>query len=189
MYDSVYANPGYSQVATQVGMPAQPVPQDYGGNVIVQGGTVYVNGDPAASSQEYADQAGQIAAAGQAAPPSDDSKWLPLGVFAIVEGEATSSDDVFQLAVNPQGVIRGNYHNTRSDDVESLSGSVDKQTQRAAWTIGSDQAPVYEAGIANLTKNETPILVHTADGQSRQLTLIRLEQPAETADTGPPPGR
>jgi hypothetical protein len=89
------------------------------------------------------------------------------------------------LAVNPQGVIRGNYHKISTDDVESLSGSVDKQSQRAAWTIGSDQAPVYEAGIANLTKNETPILVHTADGQSRQLTLIRLEQPAENAN-GPP---
>lgn len=189
MYGSLYTNPGYGQVATQLGMPAQPAPQDYGGNVVVQGGTVYVNGDPAGTSQEYSDQASQIAAAGQSAQPADDAKWLPLGMFAIVEGNATKSDDIFQLAVNPQGVIRGNYHNTRTDDVESLSGSVDKESQRAAWTIGSDQAPVYEAGIANLTKNETPILVHTADGKSSQLTLIRMEEPADGGGGQPTSGQ
>ena len=178
-------NPGYSAVAAQIGLAAAAAPRDYGGNVVVQGGTTYVNGDPAGTSQEYADQASQIATSEQSVQPADDSQWMPLGVFAIVEGDATNSDDTFQLAVNPQGAIRGNYHKISTDDVESLSGSVDKQSQRAAWTIGSDQAPVYEAGIANLTKNETPILVHTADGQSRQLTLIRLEQPAENAN-GPP---
>lgn len=104
---------------------------------------------------------------------------MPLGVFALVEGDATNSDDTFQLTVNPQGIIRGNYHNLRNDQVESISGSVDKTTQRAAWTIGSDQTPVYEAGIANLTKDATPLLVHTGNGQSRQVTLIRLEQPAQ----------
>jgi hypothetical protein len=56
---------------------------------------------------------------------------------------------------------------------------VDKKTQRAAWTIGNDQTPVYEAGIGNLTQDQTPMLVHTADGQTRQVSLIRLPQPAE----------
>src|SRR5262249_52349477 len=131
--------------------------------------------------QEYAQQASTIASAGQSAQPSEDSKWLPLGVFAVVEGDATSSDDVFQLAVNPQGIIRGNYHNMRADTVESMSGSVDKKTQRAAWTIGNDQSPVYEAGISNLTKNVTPILVQNPDGQSHQMSLVRLQQPEQQA--------
>ena len=43
----------------------------------------------------------------------------------------------------------------------------------------SCEAAVYEAGVANLTKDATPILVHTGDGQPRQVTLIRLEQPAQ----------
>ncbi len=59
-----------------------------------------------------------------------------------------------------------------------MSGAVDKATQRAAWTIGNDQAPVYEVGLANLTKDQTPILVHTVDGQTRQVSLIRLPQPS-----------
>jgi len=162
------------------------VPYDYGSNVVVQPSAVYVNGDTTATPQEYTDQASQIASAGQASEPAPDSKWLPLGVFAVVEGNATSSDDVFQLAVNPQGTIRGNYQNVQSKDVESISGSVDKQSQRAAWTIGSDKSPVYEAGIANLTKDSVPILVHLDGGETHQLTLIRLQDPQATTGATPP---
>lgn len=161
------------------------MPYDYGGNVVVQPSTVYVNGDTAGTPQEYSAQAGQIASAGQADQPASDSKWLPLGVFAVVDGNATSSDDVFQLAVNPQGTIRGNYQNVKSNDVESISGSVDKQSQRAAWTIGEDTTPVYEAGIANMTKDSVPILVHLDGGETHQLTLIRLQDPQATAGPAP----
>jgi hypothetical protein len=176
---SLYQHPGYASLAVGLGLSSQPIPYDYGGNVVVQPTAVYVNGDAAGAPQQYADQASQLAASGSSAQPAADSKWLPLGVFAIVEGDATTSDDIFQIAVNPQGILRGNYHNVRNDQIEKLSGSVDKATQRAAWTIGGDQLPVYEAGVANLTKDATPILVHTGNGQPRQVTLIRLEQPMQ----------
>jgi len=175
---SLYTHPGYNNLAVGLGMASQPIPYDYGGNVVVQSDAVYVNGDAAGTPQQYASQASQLAVSGQAAQPAEDTKWLPLGVFAVVEGDQTNSDDVFQLAVDRQGIIRGNYHNVRTNQVESMSGAVDKTTQRAAWTIGNDQTPVYEAGLANLTKDQTPILVHTADGQTRQVSLIRLPQPS-----------
>ena len=186
---SLYTHPGYGSLARGLGLAAQPVAYDYGGNVVAQPEAMYVNGDAAGTPQEYADQATQLAAAGQSATPADDTKWLPLGVFAICSGDETSSNDIFQLAVDKQGVIRGNYHNLKSDDMEPINGSVDKKTQRAAWTIGSDQAPVYEAGIANLTKDATPILVHNADGQSTQMTLIRLQEPPAGAAGGAAPSQ
>jgi hypothetical protein len=176
---SLYTHPGYANLAVGLKMDAQPVPYDYGGNVVMQGNSVYVNGDATGTAQEYADQSSQLAAAGRTAEPDENSKWLPLGVFALVEGDATNSDDVFQIAVNPQGIIRGNYHQVSSDQVVKIVGSVDKKTQRASWTIGDDETPVYDAGIANLTKDETPILIHLQDGQSRQMNLVRLEQPAK----------
>lgn len=178
---SLYTHPGYSGLARGLGVAATPIAYDYGSNVVVQPSAVYINGDSVGTPQEYAQQATDIAAAGQATQPAENSKWLPLGVFAVVEGDATSSDDVFQLAVNPQGIIRGNYQNVKSDQVETITGSVDKQTQRAAWTIGSDQTPVYEAGLANLTKDVTPILVQNAEGQPHQMSLIRLPQPEDQA--------
>jgi hypothetical protein len=176
---SLYTHPGHSNLAVGLGMSPQPIPYDYGGNVVAQADAVYVNGDAAGTPQEYANQASQIAATGESAQPAEDTKWLPLGVFAVVEGNQTSSDDIFQLAVDKQGIIRGNYHNVRTNDVETITGAVDKTTQRAAWTIGSDKTPVYEAGIGNLTKDQTPLLVHLGDGQSRQVSLIRLPEPSQ----------
>lgn len=178
MYPSVYVNPGYAALAAYLAMSAAPRPYDYGGNVVVQPQAIYVNGDSVGTPQEYAAQATQLATAGSASP-ADDSTWMPLGVFAVCDDGQTTSDDIFQLAVNPQGIVRGNYHNLRNDEVLTITGSVDKNTQRAAWTIGSDKTPVYEAGLSNLTKEATPLLVHTDDGQVNQLSLVRLEEPAK----------
>lgn len=49
---------------------------------------------------------------------------------------------------------------------------MDQKTQRAAWTVGENKTPVYEAGLANLTKDETTILAHDESGNSRQLSLV-----------------
>jgi hypothetical protein len=174
---SLYYHPGYNALATGLKMDAQPVPYDYGGNVVVQGNNVYANGDQICTTQELANQASQLAATGRSAEPAENSKWLPLGVFALVEGDATSSDDVFQIAVNPQGILRGNYHQLSTDQVVPIKGSVDKTTQRASWTIGDDETPVYDAGVANLTKDSTTILIHAKEGQPRQMNLVRLEPP------------
>jgi hypothetical protein len=150
---------------------------DYGSNVVVQPKGVYVNGDPARTPEQYADQANLIANAGRSAQPDPESKWLPLGVFALVEGNAASADNIFEVAVNLQGLTRGNHHNLKVNQVELITGSMDKTSQRAAWTIGNDQTPVYEAGIANLTKNSTPILVHLVGGAVHQVSLFRLPPP------------
>jgi len=54
-----------------------------------------------------------------------------------------------------------------------------KKTQRAAWTVGDRKEPIYEAGIANLTQAETPLMVHFGKDRSQQWTLIRIDPPAE----------
>jgi hypothetical protein len=177
---SLYTNPGYGAVAGQLGMAQQPAPYDYGSNVVAQPNAVYVNGDNAGTPQQYASQATGIAASGNA-QPDPNTQWQPLGVFAMVGPGQTSSDDIFQLAVNSQGLLRGNYHYVKDNTVTPLAGAVDPKTQRAAWTIGGDQTPVYEAGIANLTRDQTTMLLHTPDGQQRQFTLIRLPEPTQAA--------
>jgi hypothetical protein len=177
---SLYANPGYGAVAGQVGMNQQPAPYDYGGNVVVQPNAVYVNGDNVGTPQQYADRAGQIAAAGNA-QPDPNAQWQPLGVYAMAEGGQSNPSAVVQLAVNSGGVLRGNFHNTTNDAVAPIAGAVDPKTQRAAWTVGDDKSTAFEAGIANLTSDQTTILVHPADGQPRQFSLLRLPEPAQPA--------
>lgn len=95
----------------------------------------------------------------------------------MVEGDATSSDDIFALAINAQGVIRGNYVNRKSGDMTAISGALDRRSQRVAWTIGADKLPVYEAGLGNLNNDVTTMLVHLPGGQSHQMTPIRLNEP------------
>jgi hypothetical protein len=106
-------------------------------------------------------------------------EWIPLGVFAMVQGEEKDANDIFQLAINKDGIIRGNYYNALSDTTVPLYGAVDKTTQRAAWTIGEKKEPVYETGIGNLTEAETTMLVHFGKERTQQWMLVRLEQPEE----------
>ena len=73
--------------------------------------------------------------------------------------------------------IRGNFYNVLSDTTVAVYGSVDKKTQRAAWTVGDRKEPIYEAGFGNLTKSETPMLVHFGKDRTQQWTLVRIEQP------------
>jgi hypothetical protein len=179
---AVAAPASWEAVAGFCGYPQQPSYYDYGGNVVSQPDAMYVNGDQAGTPQQYADQAGQIAGAGSDAPPDPNATWQPLGIFSVAPDDGSAPFEFFQLAINPKGVLRGNYHNSDGDRTDPISGSVDTKTLRAAWTIGDQKTPVFEAGIANLTKDETTMMVHGQGGQSKQFTLVRMPAP-ESADS------
>src|ERR1700741_5266181 len=105
---------------------------------------------------------------------------MPLGVFAITkDGEPTGADPTMfvQLAVSKQGVINGTFQNTATNTVKAIEGMVDKQTQRAAWTLAGESRPLMETGIVNLTENATSALVHFPDNTTQQILLVRLEKP------------
>jgi len=138
-----------------------------------------VNGDSVGTPVEYATQAITIADTGKQAQATKEEEWLSLGVFAMTQGEQKNANDIFQLAVNKDGIIRGNYYNALGDTTLPVYGSVDKKTQRAAWTVGEKKEPIYEAGFANLTKSETTMLVHFGKEKSQQWTLTRIEDPTE----------
>jgi len=82
------------------------------------------------------------------------------------------------LAIDKQGLIRGTYYDAVSDTTTNMAGKVDKESQKAAWTIGDKKTPVYEAGLANLTKQQTTILVHRDGGKVEQMLLVRVDDKA-----------
>ena len=148
---------------------------DYGGNVTYEGDSVYYGKEPVASVEQYYDQAVKIADSGSA-PPNEE--WLPLGVFAVVtEPTQTQADKVVQLAMNKEGVIRGNLQDFLTDKVVPLFGTVDKKTQRVAFRMEGADAVVVETGLFNLTNDEVPILIHFSPERQEGRTLIRLQQP------------
>ena len=97
----------------------------------------------------------------------------------MVQGEETNSNHIFQLSINKQGVIRGNYYDAVTDSTAQVFGSADKTTQRAAWTVGDRKTPVYDVGLANLTKDATTMLVHYSPERSQQFSLVRVEAPED----------
>src|SRR5262245_22671281 len=114
----------------------------------------------------------------ESAPPDQD--WKALGVYALAQGEEKTSDNIFQLAVNKDGIIRGNYYDGLMDTTTEVYGSVDKKTQRAAWTIGKKKERVFEAGMYNLTQPEAPVLVHVGADRTQQFLLVRMTQPKDS---------
>jgi hypothetical protein len=168
-------------LASFCGYPAEPANYDYGSSVVYEGNTVYVNGEPAGTTEAYAQGADEIADAGRQAQVTKEQEWLPLGVFAMVQGEETTAYNLFQLAINKEGIVRGNYYNALTDSTEPVYGSVNRNNQRAAWTVGDKKSPVYEAGIGNLTDEQTTMIVHYGKDRAQQFTLFRIEQPKEPA--------
>ena len=56
-----------------------------------------------------------------------------------------------------------------------MTGSLDKQTQRVAFTAGDYKNTVFETGLNNLTKNEAPLLIHYGQDRTEQWLLVRLQ--------------
>jgi hypothetical protein len=98
---------------------------------------------------------------------------------ATTDGEPNGAEPTryLQLAVSKQGIISGTFQNTATDKALPIEGMVDKQTQRAAWTVQGQTRPLMETGIVNLTEDSAPALVHFADGTTQQWLLVRLDKP------------
>jgi hypothetical protein len=161
----------------------QPVYYNYGDNVYYQDDQVYYGDQPVASAEQYAQQAAVIAASAPAQEPAPDD-WMSLGVFAVTnDGKPSGAEPTIylQLAVSKQGVINGTLQNTATDSVQEIEGAVDKETQRAAWSVKGKSWPIMETGLGNLTQETTPALVHFADGNTQQWLLVRLDKPQENA--------
>lgn len=155
-----------------------PMYYDYGNNITYQNNNVYVNGQETASTNEYYDQAKELAMTGVEAQVSKEEQWMPLGVFALSKTDSKESEITLQIAVNKAGIIRGNDTNEQSNQTRVLQGAVDKKTQRVAFFEGTNYADVFDTGIYNLTKDEAPILLHFGPTRTETWQLTRLKQPA-----------
>src|SRR5262245_54863167 len=91
----------YADMVSYWGLDAGLSPDyDYGNTVVYQGDDVYMNGQSVATTAQFAQQATDIASQGQTVNPPATAEWKPLGVYALVQGEEKTSNNIFQLAVN-----------------------------------------------------------------------------------------
>ncbi len=164
----------------------EPIYYNYGTSVVYQDDGVYVDGQDAGTPTEYYNQAQTLASQGTQAAASSDGDWLPLGVFLLTKNGEKTSHDVFQLAINKQGILRGNFQDSADKVTEPIHGSANLQTQRVAFTVGDKTSPVIETGLYNLTKDEAPALVHLGPDRTEQWLFVGLKNPATPAAGAPP---
>jgi hypothetical protein len=167
------------------GCYGEPMYYDYGGNVAYEDGMVYADDQAVATAAEYYSQADQIADSGAMASNED---WLPLGVFAVIAEEGqTHTDKVVQLAINRDGIVRGNFQDFLTDKVTPVTGAVDKATQRLSFKLEGNDSLIVETGLYNLTNDEAPVLVHFGPDRQEGRVLVRLKnQEAEQSPTAVP---
>jgi len=171
---TIWAATTWALAGSYCGCSGEPVYYDYGDNVVYEGDNVYYGDQPVATAEQYYQQAGEIAAS---AEESQNDDWLPLGVFGVVKEGEESTEKLVQLAVNKDGVIRGNYHDLLADKVTPVSGAVDKETQRVALKLEGNDAVVVETALYNLTNDEVSVLVHFGADRQEPRLLVRLQQP------------
>ena len=162
-----------------VGNFNQPVYYDYGENIYFEGDNVVYEGDTIATTEQYIQQAQDLAASVPEAADPNKVEWLPLGVFALggSDGDVEESTLFLQLAVSKEGIIAGTFQNTATDKAFEVEGMVDSKTQRTAWGPVGEKWPIMETSLFNLTENEASALLHFEDGSSQQWTLVRLDDP------------
>jgi hypothetical protein len=147
----------------------------YGSDLVYDGNTVYLCGRPIAAGDKYYDSAVTIARSGtQVQNARATGEWLPLGVFEAIRAGQKSSPMLFQLAVNKAGVVRGNYFDTTDKNAQAVEGAVDKDTQRVAWVVADKTSVIFDCVLYNLTRSETPVLVHMGPDKNEQWVFVRL---------------
>ncbi len=137
------------------GVTSQPVYYDYGTTLYYEGDNVYYNNEVIATTDEYAAQAQTISANVPEVDP-ETIDWMPLGVFALTQKDGSVEDATLflQLAISKDGIIAGTFQNTATENSFEVEGTIDNESQRAAWAPVGESWPVMETGVYNLTENE-----------------------------------
>ncbi|MCA8989106.1 MAG: hypothetical protein KDA78_15780 [Planctomycetaceae bacterium] len=164
-----------------------PVYYDYGNTVVYQDNYVYVDNQPVATVDQYYEQAADISAAIPESTDTANVEWMPLGVFAITEENATESGFLLQLAVSKEGLIAGTLWNEMSGVSRPVEGTVDRESQRAAWKFSDGKNPeiVMETGIYNLTLDEATALVHHGSLKTETWLMVRLPEEDSSTSNSP----
>ncbi|MHB8971388.1 MAG: hypothetical protein ACYC3X_23390 [Pirellulaceae bacterium] len=188
----------WDEAARWLAWDSPSVRADDGFNFYRRSSAVDNGSQPAAKAAAPLDykQANTLANSNREAQDSQDDQWLVLGVFALVPPGQQDPELVFQLAINQQGVIRGNSYEQVSDSNLPVRGAVRRRSQRAAWTVGNNSQVVIEAELGSLTRDRAPALVHLSADKTVQYLMIREQpqredlqepeqEPAESSEAGP----
>ena len=160
--------PGLVGRGAYVNIAAQPIYYDYGYERRVPERQRLRDGADAGSATSTPAGRGHRRP-GPGGRPAADGEVAVARRLRAGAGRREESNTIFQLAVDHVGHIRGNYYDGLMDQATPVAGAVDKKSQRACWTIGDKKTTVFETGVFNLTKQQTPVLVHFGNDRTQQV--------------------
>ncbi len=174
---SVWQAATWDELNSWFGNEWDAFPYDYGTDLTYEKNIVYQDGRAIANANLYNDRAVELARIGERAlNPSDSTGWRSLGVFEAIPPGQKSSNMLFQLALNKDGIIRGNYYDTRDRNVQLIEGSIDKNVARSVWVVADKKDILFDTSLYNLTRREAAILVHLGKDKIERWVLVRLQQ-------------
>jgi hypothetical protein len=172
---------------------ATPYYWDYGPGEYIHcyNNVIYVNGEWFEPAPVYYQRSLLLA---DSAPPialeqAPQVEWLPLGVFAVSRDGVVDNNMMVQLAVTKEGVIGGTVLNQVTGESFDVSGTVDKESQRAVWTYVDEAGKkiAMETSINNLTQPESTALLQKGPEDFQVVELVRLEEPKADANSAATP--
>ena len=160
-----WATSGWKEVQAWVSIAAEPQRYDFRTD---DRGLVLVYLNDSLQGRAVDERAPMTALAESAPAASSDGPTLSLGVFAAVPPSLKPATTLFQLVLDKNGLLTGTSVDLTNGEATPLRGSIDPETQRAAWQIGDD---VIAVGLANLTEDVARALAFRADGWTQPVDL------------------
>jgi len=121
---------------------------------------------------------------GLATGTPDSGQWQQLGTFSLAEPGQSQSNMMLQMQINKDGILHGTYYNQLTMETAPVYGALDKNTQRISWTLGTNPSTVFDAGLADIVKDESSVLVHYSPSNTQRMALVRMKQPPANLSPG-----
>jgi hypothetical protein len=109
------------------------------------------------------------------AQPESGEQFLPLGVFALAPAGGNEPSALVQLAVRPDGTLRGNYLDRVTGTSWPIEGTLHKHTQLATFRASVPGSAEFEASLVSLTRPHGSVRLRFAGGETRDWNLARFE--------------
>jgi hypothetical protein len=101
--------------------------------------------------------------------------WYPLGVYSLMSGGEDMGTRIVQLAVDRHGHIAGNYFDMITNDDKSVSGEIDRQTQRVTFWLNRNPNVHFHTSVYRLLQQPYGSITVHLPGAEQRWQFVRLE--------------
>ena len=103
-----------------------------------------------------------------------NARWMPLGVFGVVDLSTEQFLYTLQLAVSTGGNIRDTQGDMAANSYSDVYGAVGRQTWHVAWKADGDNMPVFSTYLDYLTLDVAPVVIRFGEEPRDKQLILRM---------------